>query len=195
MFGGFGGKSIDDSVFSDTWTYDFNANQWTKMNPKLSPSARMYFAMTYDAENDKVILWGGRKKDPITDNMVWIYDYNEDSWELKENIGGPEKPLTYSVMVNRINSKDNIIFGGAILESVYKGTLTNETWSYNLTQNKWNRLSPEVSPPPMADHNMAYDAKRNSIILFGGELGTLYSNKLSGDLWIFNSGINSWIKK
>jgi N-acetylneuraminic acid mutarotase len=195
MFGGFGGKSIDDSVFSDTWTYDFNANQWTKMNPKLSPSARMYFAMTYDAENDKVILWGGRKKDPITDNMVWIYDYNEDSWESKENIGGPEKPLTYSVMVNRINSKDNIIFGGTVLESVYKGTLTNETWSYNLKQNKWKRLFPEVSPPPIADHNMAYDAKRNLIYLFGGELGTLYSNKLSGELWIFDSGINSWIKK
>lgn len=98
-------------------------------------------------------------------------------------------------MVNRIRSKDNILFGGAILESVYKGTLTNETWSYNLRQNKWKRLSPEVSPPPMADHNMAHDAKRNSILLFGGELGTLYSNKLSGELWIFDSRINSWINK
>jgi hypothetical protein len=195
MFGGFGGRSIDDPLFSDTWVYDYKTNCWTQMNPKNSPSARMYFAMTYDSENDKVILWGGREKDPITDNSIWVYDYNKDTWESKENNGGPAKPLTYSVMVNRINAKDNIIFGGAILESVYKGTLTNETWSYTLKQNKWKQLSPEISPPPIADHNMAFDTKRNSILLFGGELGTLYSNKLSGDLWIFDSRNNSWIKK
>jgi N-acetylneuraminic acid mutarotase len=195
MFGGFGGRSIDDPVFSDTWAYDYNTNTWTEMKPEISPSARMYFAMTYDRENDKIIIWGGRKKDPITDNSIWIYDYNKDTWESKENIGGPEKPLTYSVMVNRSIAKDNIIFGGAILESVYKGTLTNTTWSYDLKLNKWEKLSPKISPPPIADHNMAYDTKRNTIFLFGGELETLYSNKLCGDSWIFDSSLDSWIRK
>jgi N-acetylneuraminic acid mutarotase len=195
MFGGFAGNSAKDPVFSDTWAYDYNTNTWTKMNPEISPSARMYFTMAYDIENDKVILWGGRTADPISDNRIWIYDFNKDTWEWKENIGGPKKPLTYSSMVYRSKSKDNFLFGGAVLESTFKGILKNETWSYNLKQNKWKQLIPVVSPPPIADHNMAYNPKKNMIFLFGGELGTLYSNKLSGDSWLFDSKRNTWIKK
>jgi N-acetylneuraminic acid mutarotase len=197
MFGGaaFGPKRDVDTIFSDTWAYDYNTNIWTKMNPKISPSARIYFAMTYDDSNDKVILWGGRKIDPITDNRIWIYDFNTDTWESKENIGGPEKPLAYPSMVFRKKTKDIILFGGAKIESKFKGTLTNETWSYNLKQNKWELLLPKISPPPIALHSMAYNPKKNTIFLFGGELETMYSNKLSRDSWTFDSKQNTWIKK
>jgi N-acetylneuraminic acid mutarotase len=196
IFGGFGGKGANDTVcFSDTWAYDYNTNSWTKMNPKISPSARIYFAMTYDNLNDKVILWGGRKKDPIFDNRIWIYDFNTDQWESKENIEGPEKPLAYPSMVFRDKTKDLILFGGVTLESAFKGTLTNKTWSFKLNQNKWEKLSPKISPPPIANHNMAYNPKKKIIFLFGGELETVYSNKLSGDTWIYDSKQNTWLKK
>jgi len=52
MFGGFGCKGVNDSVYNDTWSYNYNLNSWTKMNPDISPSARMYFAITYDPSND-----------------------------------------------------------------------------------------------------------------------------------------------
>jgi N-acetylneuraminic acid mutarotase len=195
MFGGFGARNVNDSVFSDTWAYDYNKNTWTKMNPKMSPSKRMYFAMTYDQSNDRVILWGGRMQNPISDNKIWTYDFNSDNWQFKDNIGGPEKPLAYPSMVFRKKTKDNILFGGAILESVFKGSPINSTWSYNLKQNKWEQLIPKISPPPMANHSMTYDTKRNTIFLFGGELEALYSNKLSGNSWLFDSKLNNWIKK
>ena len=165
------------------------------MNPKISPSERIYFAMNYDNSEDKVILWGGRKVYPISDNKIWIYDFNADTWEPKENTGGPQKPLTYPSIVYRSKTKDNILFGGAILESKFKGSLMNETWSYDLKQNNWKQLFPKNSPPPVANQNMAYSTKKNIILLFGGELGTLYSNKLSGDTWVFDSKRNTWIKK
>jgi N-acetylneuraminic acid mutarotase len=195
LFGGFGARNVNDSVFSDTWAYDYNRNTWTKMNPKISPSKRMYFATTYDQSNDRVILWGGRMQKPISDNKIWTYDFNNDNWQFKDNIGGPDKPLAYPSMVFRNKTKDIILFGGAVLESVFKGSPINSTWSYNLKQNKWKQLSPNISPPPMANHSMTYDPKRNTIFLFGGELEALYSNKISGDTWVYDSKQNTWIKK
>lgn len=195
MFGGFGCRSANDTVYNDTWAYDYHSNSWTKMNPKTPPTKRMYFDMTYDPYNDKVVIWGGRLLKPLTDNKIWIYDFNNDSWKPGENIGGPQKPLAYPSIVYRKKSKDIILFGGAILEAPFKGTPLNSTWSYNLNQNMWTQLSPKNSPPPMANHSMAYDLKNNTIILFGGELEALYSNKISGDLWIYNSKLNTWIKK
>jgi len=195
MFGGFGCKGVNDTVYGDTWAYNYNLNSWTKMNPDISPSARIYFATTYDQSNDKVILWGGRRQEPISDNKIWIYDFNNDSWQFKENIGGPEKPLAYPSMVYRTKAKDIILFGGAILESVFKGAPINSTWSYSLKQNKWIELFPKISPLPVANHSMAYDTKRNTIFMFGGELQGLYSNKVSRDSWIFDSKLNTWIKK
>lgn len=195
MFGGFGCKGVNDSIYNDTWSYNYNLNSWTKMNPDISPSARMYFAITYDQSNDKVILWGGRKWEAISDNKIWLYDFNSDSWQSRENIGGPEKPLAYPSIVYRNKTKDIILFGGAILEPGFKGTPINQTWSYNLKQNKWIILIPKISPLPVANHSMSYDTKRNTIFMFGGELQGLYSNKVSRDSWIFDSKQNTWIKK
>jgi N-acetylneuraminic acid mutarotase len=195
MFGGFGCKDVNDTVFSDTWAYDYNSNSWTKLNPEISPSERMYPAITYDQSNDKIILWGGRKKDPIHDNKIWTYDFNNDVWQSLENIGGPEKPLTYASMVYRNKTKDIILFGGAILESIDTGTPLNSTWSYSLNQNKWTDLSPKTSPPPVSNHSMSFDTVRNTILMFGGELQELYSNIVSRETWIYDSEQNTWIKK
>jgi N-acetylneuraminic acid mutarotase len=194
MFGGFGCKGVNDSIFNDTWSYNYNSNSWTKMNPGISPSARMYFAITYDQSNDKVILWGGRKWEPISDDKIWVYDFNSDSWQSRENIGGPAKPLAYSSMVYRNKTKDLLLFGGAVLEPGFKGTPINATLLYNLKQNKWIVLFPETSPLPVANHSMSYDTNRNTVFMFGGELQGLYSNKVSGDSWIYDSKLNTWIQ-
>ena len=61
MYGGFGGRGVNDPVFSDTWSYDYNTDTWTEMDPPTNPSERMYFAITYDQINDQVILWGWQK--------------------------------------------------------------------------------------------------------------------------------------
>lgn len=195
MFGGFGCQSPNDPAFNDTWAYDYKSNNWTKMNPDTTPSQRMYFSTTYDQYNDRVVIWGGRLLKPISDNNIWTYNFNKDSWQFMENKGGPQKPLAYPSIVYRTKLKDIILFGGAILEAPYKGTPLNTTWSYNLKQNKWTQIFPKNSPPPRANHSMTYDPRRNEIILFGGELDGLYSNKVSGDSWIYDSKLNTWIKK
>jgi hypothetical protein len=55
----FGGADLHDRPFGDTWAYDFESDNWARMSPALSPPARYYHGMTYDAANDRVLVFGG----------------------------------------------------------------------------------------------------------------------------------------
>lgn len=194
MYGGFGCKAVKDPVYSDTWAYDYNINSWTEMNPAIDPSERMYFAMTYDLGNDKIVLWGGRKLEPITDNKIWAYDYNEDSWVSYAVEKGPSKPLAYPSMIYREKYNDVLIFGGGDLETPFVGKTTNTLWSFSLKKNKWKDISPDERPPKLANQALAYDKLNNRAILFGGELNSLYTSKVSSETWIYYSSKKKWIK-
>jgi hypothetical protein len=54
----FGGDNNSSSwVYGDTWKFQ-NGN-WTNITPSLSPSARGFASMTYDAQDGYVLLFGG----------------------------------------------------------------------------------------------------------------------------------------
>ncbi len=75
LFSGF----LATGVVFDTWTYDTDTNTWTDVTPATSPSALVGHAMAYDAESDRVILFGGN---PITGNVIdetWAYDLDTDT--------------------------------------------------------------------------------------------------------------------
>lgn len=87
MFGGAAGTVGGGigPIFSDTWTYDFNANRWTKMDPPASPSGRQAHRMAYDAESDRVVMFGGSSSSLEQDassynNEAWAYDYHTNTW-------------------------------------------------------------------------------------------------------------------
>jgi len=173
LFGGFrvGGAGCSD----ETWAYDYESDTWKKMSPKVSPPARANAAMAYEAEADRVILWGGwpyveplgKTGDTSTfDKKVWAYDYNSDTWTALEPTGGPEVAyaghrMAYSPRPSRV-----ILFGGAkdMLDH-----LSNETWAYSVKDNAWQRLESSRQPGPRMDHGMVYYKMLDRVILFGGE--------------------------
>lgn len=56
LFGGWDGTACLD----DTWQYDPVENTWTDLKPENHlPSARNLFAMVYDQDSDRVLLFGG----------------------------------------------------------------------------------------------------------------------------------------
>ncbi|MGP6220732.1 Kelch repeat-containing protein [Caldiplasma sukawensis] len=79
-------------------------------------------------------------------------------------------------------SKTVILFGGEYSANVSNKTVmeySNQTWEY--TYGSWSKLSTTLSPQPMAGQSMAYSARDNEIILFGGFNSTSYFNKT----WVF----------
>lgn len=61
LFGGQTGDNLRDprSYNGETWAYDVEANKWTEMKPASGPRGRSAAELTYDAESDRVIMFGG----------------------------------------------------------------------------------------------------------------------------------------
>lgn len=158
----FGGLERPSGVYNDTWAYDYNSDTWTKMEPSTSPKGRNYHAMAYDAQADRVILFGGGD---WSKNMgdTWAYDYNTDTWTEMEPGEGPRpRPRSYLAMVYDTAAERVILFGGDAGMS--------ETWSYDYGSNTWTKLEPS-KPPAASRHALAYSSAAERVILFGGQVG------------------------
>ena len=99
------GTEIDD-----TWAYDYNANNWTNLNPPSRPIGRTGHAMAYDEQSDRVILFGGYIGGSTGD--TWAYDYNANNWTRMDP---PLAPSTRGLHGMAYDRKEDriILFGGS----------------------------------------------------------------------------------
>jgi len=68
MYGGYG----DSGALDDTWTYDYETNTWTRMNPVTKPPALYWHSMAYDSKVNRTILFGGYIKGARAE--TWAYE-------------------------------------------------------------------------------------------------------------------------
>ena len=70
VFGGYAGAT---AVSNEVWVFDLWTESWTQLLPLATPpSAREGSAGIYDADNDRMVLFGGHDGTP--DNEVWVLD-------------------------------------------------------------------------------------------------------------------------
>ena len=176
----FGGGTVG-AVFGDTWSYDFASNTWTKMQPAVTPTVRSGAAMAYDAQSDRIILFGGTGLLGSADD-TWVYDLDGDTWtEMSPAVRPPARAghaMAYDGQSDRA-----VMFGGFDVT----GTL-DDTWTYDLEGNSWSETrSSGRRPSPREGHAMAYDAKIDRVILFGGRDSTT-----EGDTWWYDVDTDTW---
>jgi hypothetical protein len=169
---------------NETWTYDYNNNTWVNMNPTSSPSPRFHCAMIYDKKNTKIILFGGHPLTGPIDNETWVYDYKENTWtNMKPTITPPARE---SHGMSYDEKKDKaILFGGEWLLN-----MLNDTWSYDVDNNKWTNLTNPIAPAPRQQPCISYDSESQITIMYGG--GGLSSNE-SKIVWKFDWVTNRWM--
>ncbi len=171
----FGGYDIDtNTTFNDTWAYDFNSNTWTEMKPSVSPKPRNYAGMAYDAESDRVIMWGAGF-------TAWAYDYNANTWQELESAAGPYlrsyTSLAYDAKGDRI-----ILYGGGEAGN-------SDTWAYDYNTNTWTELKPASNPGMLGRHALAYSTAADRVILFGGQDS---GAKERNGTWAYDLNANAW---
>lgn len=188
LFGG----GAPEKLFSDTWAYDFNGDQWEKMQPEISPSPRAMYHMAYDAESDRVILWGGFMEAGVEDVSVWAYDYNTDSWESLENTDGPQMHWERGGMVYIPDQDRFLLFTG--MREHEDVLVEPETWYYDYDENSWAKVETETSPPQMAMYSMVFDASIDKVVLFGGEQTSKYAGNTTDEVWLFDLETENWSK-
>ena len=131
--------------------------------------------MAYDAESDRVIMWGGE----TSDKSVWAYNYNTNTWEESESSGGPQL-FEQGAMVYDVAADRHIL---------YKGF---DMWTYDYNTNTWEKLelTTEQAPSYLSYHTLVYHNSSDRIITFGGGGGFTFND----ETWVFDLNEIAWTK-
>mgnify|MGYP002623849382 CR=1 FL=1 len=90
---------------------------------------------------------------------AWAGDWVELSPGTRPSPRGTE--MVYDAARDRV-----VLFGGSIGNHVVPGNLLGDTWEWD--GSNWQQMSPATSPSPRTWHAMAYDERRQVVVLFGG---------------------------
>jgi N-acetylneuraminic acid mutarotase len=181
----FGG--LDLATFranNETWAYDVDTAAWERMQPAQSPTPRNYVAMAYDADSDRVILFGGAPASGALGD-TWTYDYDNDAWtDLAPSSSPPSR--TYSGMVYDPQRDRMVLFGGSADQET---AAFGDVWEYDLESNSWTDVSPPDGPSARAWHAMAYEEESGLIVVFGGGEGR---TGYRAETWLLDATEGSW---
>ncbi len=162
-----GGMGRNLSVFVETWTLSSNATRWTQQYPQHMPIGRTAFALAFDTQRSKTVLFGGTVYNgpyptETYPNDTWEWDGTD--WTQKQIANAPDgragEALAYDPDHGSI-----VLFGG----SIYHGgavTWKQDTWEYDGVN--WVQKFPLHSPPSRHNAGMVYDIQRHKMVLFGG---------------------------
>lgn len=182
----FGGR-VSNTLFNETWAFDFNTNTWTNMNPASAPSPRGGNHLVYDAESDRLVLFGGERTGFTRLDETWTYDYDSNTW-MNMNPDPKPSPRVGSAMTYDGESDRVVLFGGLDVSAF------DDTWAYNLNTNTWTNKDPMITPAARLIHRMAYDSNSDRIIMFGGNArtGPFGALEPNNETWAYDINGDSW---
>ncbi len=144
--------------------------------------------MVYDPVGKKTILFGGRADALFGMKYfedLWAFDAAAQSWESIRNRRRPGPRLSPGMVYDPVNQQ-LIIFGG---DSPHDRL--GDTWLYSLADNRWQEVTPSISPPPRSDMGLVYDEGNQVVILFSGYCLDS-TRELCDDTWAFDPKTNTW---
>jgi len=183
LFGGLNPIAGGPLFPNDTWVFD--GDQWTQRTPLHSPSGRESHGMTFDEHRGVVVLFGGQSHGEggaRQYNDIWEWDGSD--WRPVTPVGTPPGPRGDAGMAYDSIRRIHLIYGGYHRDSQER---LGDTWGYDGTRLTWTPLDLGlVSPGPRFRSEMAFDAKREQVILSGGETRLGESFVLMNDTWIWD---------
>lgn len=149
-------------LLNDTWRYA--AGGWTNITPTRAPSVRQPTqAMTYDAKDRYVVLFGGYIAGGWTLHDTW--SFSKGVWT---NLTGATHPSSRAAPGFAYDPVDGyvLLYGGYSPPS-----FDSDTWSF--LAGNWTQLSVSGSPGSLSNTVMAFDGRDHYAVLFSG----LYSSQ------------------
>ncbi len=173
-----GGSSPRDGgqrivYFGDTWTFD--GSRWTQLDSTAAPMSGMRLFVDAARQVRSMGGFDGAAMSVLRTLVNGTWRVDDSPPELR----AAEPGVAYDRQRQRI-----VLFGG----SVDRNTMIEDTWEHDGT--RWTRLG-LASPPARSAHMMAYDARRNRVVMLGG-IGVGRGNQPPGDLgdlWEFDGAV------
>jgi len=177
LFGGF-----DTEFTNDTW--EWNGETWTQVQD-IGPSARSQHSMAYDSVRGRVVLFGGFGT-PGSFGDTWEWD-GADWTQVADT--GPQARLGHAMTFDTARNR-TILFGGAATGAgtLVANTTFGDTWTWD--GNEWIQEL-DAGPRDRCFCRIAYDAKRDRVVLFGGHFftprtGRFPLNNYMNDTWEYD---------
>ena len=181
-----GGETEDFDVLGDTWelTGDTWARRHTYRQGDAAPAPRRDQTLVYDPTLQRCVVFGGFVSG-TGPRETWAWD--GDSWSLLDE--GGERPFVspsarlWSQAVYASGQGGVLLFGGTATEGGARGDL----WSWD--GERWRQLhdydpaAPDAAPAPRTLHAMAWDHRRQVLVLFGGDPGRGETWEWDGQGW------------
>jgi len=186
LFGG--GDDTEEIELNETWIYDYNTDAWTEMTPAADPGPRAGHRMAYDAESDRIILYGGHLKGSPPSQDTWAYDFDSNTWSEMAPATHPATIDYYSLAYDD-ESDRVVLFGGRVDQS---DNTNDETWAYDYNSDTWTQMNANPRPAQRWFHAMAYDGQSDRVILFGGTTGSGVAGPSSNETWAYDFNVDSW---
>lgn len=165
LFGGSGTWIADDWVF-DNETWEWDGTDWNQQFPEVAPLGRGGLAMAYDANDDQIIMFGGRAQDTYF-NDTWVW--NGTTWQMMSTLTNPPAREWHEMVFDQQRGQV-VLYGG------YNPSLgfLNDAWAWD-GQN-WAEITIETTSPQAANYGLIYNhaAERTMAILGGYPGGTWY---------------------
>jgi hypothetical protein len=182
LFGGYNWTFM--SELDDTWEYDYPTNTWMQFSPNPHPDGREFALMSYDPEQNVVVLFGGiNSTSPgVYLQDTWEYDVVSRSWS-ETTLTGPL--MISSSMTYDSDAKVHIMVG----RNYTSGTF--QTWEYDASADSWTFLS-MGGPASRLGHVIAYSEQLMRTVLFGGFDDSVPPGTMLGDTWEYNYATNLW---
>ncbi|MGB5820688.1 MAG: kelch repeat-containing protein [Saonia sp.] len=178
----FGGAD-EKEVLSDLWT--LHKGQWKEVPAKNRPGPRTFASMTYDKQNNRIVLFGGSRVlfglEPSSENLLG------DTWQFKDgnwlNITTKNSPVprAEAAMVYDKHRQKIVLFGGYTIQNGEYVKL-GDTWEFY--DNNWHLIS-RTGPSKRHGTAMAYDNESEFVVLFGGSTADKQYGQSKGETWIW----------
>lgn len=165
-------------ALSDTWM--FANGSWSLLPTSVGPSPRAFAAMTWDATDQALVLFGGEQG-----TTSGSFAYYGDTWLLSNNrwtnvtgnLTGPSPAPRADAGFAGTSVSPATLFGGL-------GTIDySDTWTYqNLT---WSNVTAAAGPGPSARRSVGFAGNVSGVdVLFGG----YYHGNYLSDTWALSEG-------
>lgn len=164
---------------NDTWT--FNGYTWTNHGASASLTPRTQPAICY--ASDGIVLFGGGVYPTTYHNDTLRFSGSQ--WQPALVFGAPPPPRMGHDMVWASNWNRAVMFGG------YDGSTLGDTWSMTTTFSvvQWTQMAVQGSIPPRQSHAMAFDQRRDRLVVFGGADA---NGQFLGDTWELAPAAFGW---
>jgi hypothetical protein len=181
--GGGGFKCVPGDIptpAGETWVYDLDDNQWTRMEPSGGPFGLLGSRMVYNAVADRMVLFGGwfvgEGPNSGASQATWVYDLNSNAWtEMSPEVSPPgrmDHAMAYDTESDRV-----LLWGGGGQSPIKVGDL----WAYDLSANIWEEHPSDDAPGPLKGAEMVYDAPNDRTLLY-----------FRKEFWAYDYNNNQW---